>query len=56
VVVLELERALPLWSPGYAHIEDEWAMRQFWRERRATLDREFEAHIHRRGPFRAPTA
>lgn len=52
VVLIEVERALPLLSPGYEHVPDEWAMRTHWRERRATLDRELEEHIGRRGPER----
>ena len=52
VVLIEVERALPLLSPGYDHVPDEWAMREQWRARRAALDREFEEHIGRRGPER----
>ncbi len=50
VVLIEVERALPLLSPGYDHVPDEWAMRAQWRERRAALEQEFEEHIGRRGP------
>jgi hypothetical protein len=53
VVLIAVERALPLYSPGYQHVPDEWAMRGLWKERRAELDAGFEAHIHSRGPFRA---
>jgi uncharacterized protein len=52
VVLIEVDRALPLLSPGYDHVPDEWAMRTQWRGRRAALDREFEEHIARRGPER----
>jgi uncharacterized protein len=52
VVLLEVERAAPLISPGYWHVEDETAMRANWRERRAALDREFEEHLKAQGAFR----
>ena len=45
VVLIALERALPLHSPGYMHIADEAAMRAAWRERRRALDEEFEQHL-----------
>ena len=51
VVLLQVETAAPLISPGYLHVADESAMRAQWRERRAALDREFEAFIARLGPF-----
>jgi predicted pyridoxine 5'-phosphate oxidase superfamily flavin-nucleotide-binding protein len=52
VVLLALERAAPLVSPGYWRVPDEPAMRALWRERRAELDREFEAYLARAEPFR----
>ena len=52
VVLLELERAEPLISPGYWNVADEIAMRAGWRERRAALDLEFEEHLKRQGAFR----
>lgn len=52
VVVLEVERALPLVSPGYDRVPDEDAMRAAWKPKRAALDEEFEGHVRRRGPFR----
>lgn len=52
VVLLAIERALPLLSPGYWHMEDEAAMRTMWKERRAALDAEFERHIAQQGPVR----
>jgi uncharacterized protein len=52
VVMLEVERAAPLVSPGYWSVADETAMREQWRERRAALDREFEEHLRVQGPFR----
>ena len=52
VVLLEVEKAAPLISPGYCHVADENAMRSSWRERRKILDEEFEAHLLATGPFR----
>lgn len=52
VVLLEVERATPLVSPGYRLVTDEAAMRAAWRERRAALDDAFEAHIRAQGPWR----
>jgi hypothetical protein len=54
VVLIEVERARPLLSPGYWVVDDEHAMRAMWHERRARMDAEFEAHIARRGPARRP--
>lgn len=51
-VVLTIERVLPLISPGYHGDVDEHAMRASWREKRASLDASFEAHVGRRGPHR----
>jgi uncharacterized protein len=51
VVLIAVERALPVTSPGYDHVDDERAMRTMWRERRRELDAEFEKHIDRRGPW-----
>jgi predicted pyridoxine 5'-phosphate oxidase superfamily flavin-nucleotide-binding protein len=53
VVLLALERAAALISPGYGRVPDERAMRALWRERRAELDQEFEAYLARAEPFRA---
>jgi predicted pyridoxine 5'-phosphate oxidase superfamily flavin-nucleotide-binding protein len=50
VVLLRIESVAPLLSPGYAHVADEAAMRALWSERRAALDREFEAFLTRQGP------
>lgn len=47
-VVLEVERALPLVSPGYANVPDEREMRAAWVKRRAALDAAFEEHLARR--------
>lgn len=52
VVLLALERAAPLVSPGYWQVPDERAMRALWRERRAALDEEFEAYLAQVEPFR----
>jgi hypothetical protein len=52
VVLIAVERALPIVSPGYDHVEDERAMRSLWKERRRELDAEFERHIERRGAWR----
>jgi hypothetical protein len=52
VILIAVERALPLVSPGYEHVPDELQMRAMWRERRVQLDAEFERHIERRGPWR----
>ena len=45
VILISVERALPLLSPGYWHIADEATMRETWRERRRALDAEFEQHL-----------
>ena len=52
VVLLALERAAPLISPGYWHVGDELTMRALWRQRRAALDQEFEAYLAQVTPFR----
>src|SRR5262249_28376585 len=52
VVLLAVERAAPLLSPAYGRGTDEAAIRELWRERRAALDREFEAYLARVGPFK----
>ena len=46
VVLVAVERALPLFSPGYMHIADEASMRATWHERRRELDDEFEQYLH----------
>jgi hypothetical protein len=52
VVLLEVERADALISPGYLHIHSEAEMRRAWKDRRATLDHEFDRHASK-FPFRA---
>lgn len=51
-VLLAVERAAPLLSPVYWRGRDETAIRALWRERRAALDREFEAYLAQVGPVR----
>jgi len=51
VILLEVENAAALVSPGYQHTPNELAMRASWKERRRALDEEFEAHIAARGEF-----
>lgn len=51
VVVVAVERAAPLVSPGYLHVSDETEMRRLSKDRRAALDQEFEAFLATRSPF-----
>jgi hypothetical protein len=48
-VLLELERVLPLFSPAYYAGDSEANLRATWKDRRAELDRDFEAHLDRSG-------
>jgi predicted pyridoxine 5'-phosphate oxidase superfamily flavin-nucleotide-binding protein len=48
VILIAVERALPLISPGYEHVPDEGEMRRVWKERRTQLDAAFEIHIKNR--------
>lgn len=48
VVLVEVVRAEPVLSPGYAHVASEAAMRALWRERRAELDAAYEDYLTRR--------
>lgn len=50
VVLLSVERAEPLVSPGYMHVKDEASMRAWWKERRTALDREFDEYLSRNRP------
>jgi len=52
VVLLAVERAAALVSPGYWQVPDERAMRALWRERRAALDQEFESYLAQVEPYR----
>ncbi len=45
VILIEVDSARPLVSPGYMHIAREDEMRLMWREARAALDRGFEEHL-----------
>ena len=51
VVLIAVERAEEVVSPGYIHTKTEAEMRAAWRVRRANLDTEFEEHVIRE-PFR----
>jgi uncharacterized protein len=50
LVLISVERAEEVVSPGYVHTRTEEAMRTAWRERRAALDAEFDAHVAK-APF-----
>lgn len=50
-IVLEVERALPLVSPGYVEDMDEWKMREAWTAKRAKLDAAFVEHVRKRGAY-----
>ena len=52
VVLIEVEHAMPLYSPGYEHVSDEFEMRKVWKDRRSKMEKEFDAHIARHGPFK----
>jgi uncharacterized protein len=45
VVLLTIDHAAPLFSPAYWAGFDEAGLRQTWKERRAALDRDFEAYL-----------
>jgi MOSC domain-containing protein YiiM len=49
-IVLTVDRALPLLSPGYAHAKDEWDLRASEKRLRSSLDLAFEGHLRRQGP------
>jgi methionine--tRNA ligase beta chain len=55
VVLLAVEQAAPLLSPGYLHIKEEHAMRALWRVRRGELDREFDAYLAGAGSAVSPS-
>lgn len=48
-VLLEVERAAPLVSPGYAHVADEREMRDAYRRIRPAREAAFDAHLEARG-------
>ena len=45
VVLIHVERAEPVVSPGYMHVNSEREMRDGWQSRRAALDAAFEQHV-----------
>ena len=45
LVLIAVERAEEVVSPGYIHTKSEEAMRTAWRQRRAALDAEFDSHV-----------
>jgi uncharacterized protein len=56
VVLIAVEQAEPLVSPGYWHVRDEHSMRDAWKVRRPLLEAAFEEHIRLRGPISASDA
>jgi len=52
VVLMSVESAEALVSPGYLHVPDETAMRLHWRMRREDLDEAFERFLFGEPPFR----
>lgn len=56
VVLLDVDHAAPLLSPAYWRGLDETALRAQWRERRAALDREFDAYLETVAPVRVDLA
>jgi len=51
VVLIDIERAASLISPGYLHVTDEYEMRRVWKERRKNMEAEFEARLTAQGPY-----
>jgi uncharacterized pyridoxamine 5'-phosphate oxidase family protein len=51
IVMIKVERAAPLISPGYLHVHDEWEMREIYKRVRPQLDGEFEDNIDEVGPI-----
>ena len=45
VIVLDIERVEPLWSPGYSHVPEEADVRTWWRARRAALDADYDVYL-----------
>ena len=52
VILIAVERILPLISPGYQHYSDEWEIRNVWKEKRSKLNKEFEEHIKTEGAWK----
>lgn len=50
VVLIKVESATELISPGYMHVRDEVEMRKLWMRTRESLDAAFEEHV-RKTPF-----
>ena len=50
IVMLKVEKAAPLISPGYLHVHDEWEMREIYKKLRPELDEAFEKNIDEQGP------
>jgi hypothetical protein len=55
VVLVTVETAEPLVSPGYWHVRDEPEMRAAWGRRRPLLDAAFERHLQSRAPWTKDT-
>jgi hypothetical protein len=54
-VLVTVETAEPLVSPGYWHVRDEPEMRAAWGRRRPLLDAAFERHLQSRAPWTKDT-
>ena len=54
VVLIRVEEARPVWSPGYDHVDDEASMRALWTKRREELDAAFVRHLEEHGAFEKP--
>ena len=52
IILLKVEKAAPLISPGYLHVEDEWEMREVYKRVRPQLDEVFEENIDEQGPVK----
>ena len=52
IVMLKVEKAAPLISPGYLHVRDEWEMRDIYKKVRPEMDELFEENIEEQGPIR----
>lgn len=50
VILIQVERAEAIISPGYNHVPDEWSMRTMWRERRKSHESTFEAFLRTHAP------
>lgn len=52
IVMLKIDKAAPLISPGYMHVTDEWEMREIFKKVRPEMDEIFEENIEKQGPVR----